>query len=353
MSASPTVSHPLHILRLLGLLALLAGGCASSPDGEGGPTAEPIITEATPTSAELRQDVPTEFVPALEMIVRAIDDGEEDVARAALRRLLARQPTGRTLEIAGGLERILDGRELVAQLELRLVAEEQEEINGRYTLSLSARQRGETEVRLRPGGAWLRESLLMVDPDGREQRAVRKQGLPFPDELCIPVDEELRLPLAEVQLPGPAGLLALSSRLSLELIPGEFVDEEGRYLPAQNVPVEVVEVVRLASFLPTGSVAPEELERYVAAGRIFVPALMERAVRILPENREEALDRLAPLVESISLVELELLVPALRWLSRTARPAGNPEAWRLWMRERGGSAERGGPDWERIELPGS
>lgn len=353
MSGSPTVSHPLHILPLLGLLALFAGGCASSPDGEGGPIAEPIVTEATPTGDELRQGVPPEFVPALEMIVRAIDDREEEVARAALRRLLARNPTGRTLEIAGGLERILDGRELAARLELSLVAEEQEEINGRYTLFLSARQSGETEVLLRPGGAWLRESLVMVNPDGREQRAVRRQGLPFPEELRFPVDEELRLPLAEVQLPAPAGLLALSSRLSLEIIPGEFVDDEGRYLPAQNLPVKVVELVRLASFLPTGSVAPEELERYVAAGRIFVPALMERAVRILPEDRDETLERLAPLVESISLVELELLVPALRWVSRTARPAGNPEAWRVWMRERAGSVEHRGPDWERIELPGS
>jgi hypothetical protein len=79
---------------------------------------------------------------------------------------------------------------------------------------------------------------------------------------------------------------------------------------------------------------------------------MERAVRITPERRAEALDRLTPVVERLSIVELELLVPALRWLSRVTRPGGDPEAWRLWLRERARiDALRREPAWERLELP--
>jgi len=111
-------------------------------------------------------------------------------------------------------------------------------------------------------------------------------------------------------------------------------------------------LVRLVSVLPTGSIEPEELVRYVSAGRIHVPALMERAVRILPEDRERALDLLEPVVESLGLVDLELLVPALRWLTRRVDPAGNPEAWRAFLRARGVREEERRPASRGLDLPG-
>lgn len=343
---------------LLSALALVATASACSALLRGDPGEGerlPPVTEATPTPAELRAAVPEEFVPALELIARAIEDREDRVARAALDRLLGREPTGRTLELARAMERILDGRAVAGRLSLALVAEEQEEICGRYTLCLSARLEGEGEpggeVVLRAGGARLREALLMVDPEGNEQRAERQQGLPFPEELLLPVDEDVRLPLAEVQLPTAGGMLALSSRLDLELVPGEFVDDQGRYLPAQRLPVEAVELVRLASFLPTGSIEPEELVSYVSAGKLYVPALMERAVRILPADRERTLDLLEPLVESMALVDLELLVPALRWLTRRVDPAGNPEAWRAFLRARGARQDERAPASRGLDLP--
>jgi len=164
------VKSPLPRFSFLALalaLAPIAGGCSALLRGdpvEAEPL--PLVTEATPTPAELRAAVPEELVPALELIVRAVEDREDRVARAALDRLLARNPTGRALELAGAMERILDGRAVADRLSLGLVAEERAEIPGRYTLYLRARLEGEGEVGpggevvLRAGGARLRESLL-------------------------------------------------------------------------------------------------------------------------------------------------------------------------------------------------
>jgi hypothetical protein len=341
----------LRLRLFLSLLALLMVACAT--DGAGGDRGEPEAVTLSRASADLETHVPPEFAPVLEMVIAALEDGEEVVAESALRRLLARQPTGRALEIARGLERILDGRRLASTLDLSLEAVEEGEVNGRYTLTLIARQHGETEVVFRPGAARLRESLVVVNPDGHEHRNLKRLGIPFPEELRIPPEGEVRLVLVDVQLPAPPGLLAVAVRLRFTFLPGRFVEPDGRLLPAQSVEVKDVELVRLASFLPTAPVDPAELEAYVREGQIFVPSLMERAVRIPPSLREEALDLLAPHIEAMSLVELELLIPALRWLSRTVRPAGDPGAWRRWSEQRQLRRAERPPSWERVELPGT
>jgi hypothetical protein len=140
--------------------------------------------------------------------------------------------------------------------------------------------------------------------------------------------------------------------ITLEILPGEFRTDDDRFLPAQHIPIEQLELVRLGSYLPTAPVEPQELKAYVETGRMFVPALMERAVRIPPERREEALDLLSPLVERMNVMDLEALVPALRWLARTSRPAGDPDAWRQWMSNRWHRVEAvGKPSWDNLTMP--
>ena len=302
---------------------------------------------------DITSGVPPQFVPVLDAIRIALENGDELNARRSLAMLFGRRPTGRTLELAQGFERILDGRQRVRWLNLRLEAHELSGASGAFRLELVVSQSGPEDLVLHPGGAQLRVRQYAVDPDGHERRGARQDGVPFPKELRLPTGgAEQRFDVAQLDLQAPAGVLAYSALLILEFLPGEFVGSDGRYLPVQHIPAPEIELVRLAGFLPTTPVDPRELVRYVEEGRIYVPALMERAVRIPPEQRQLALDLLTDCVEPMIAVELELLVPALRWLARTRRPGGDPEAWRQWLlRRRSLAEERGRPNWEGMQLP--
>lgn len=316
---------------------------------------EPIVlpAESIEIERDLRSGVPPEFVPALDAIRLALETGDQLNARRSLALLLMRQPTGRTLELARGFERIIDGRQRISWLELELQAIENPEKSGEVRLELAISQVGPEDLRLRPGGARLRVAQYAVDPDGRERRGTRRDGVPFPEEMLLERGADpLRFEVAQVQLEAPADLLALSYDFTLEILPGEFVASDGRYLPVQNIPPPEIELVRLAKVLPTSSVPPEELVSYVQRGRIFVPALLERAVRIAPAERERALDLLTPVALDLNNVEFELLIPALRWLARTVRPGGDPDAWRRWLEERDRQAlDASAPDWDGMALP--
>lgn len=289
--------------------------------------------------------IPQEFLPALEALEQAVRDGDEVVARSILEHLYARHPEGRALELARSFERILDGRALVRDLDLRLEGKESAEAAGQYTVTLVASHHREEELRLRAGAARLRETLYGVQPDGAEQRESTSRALDELGDLRLPAGEETRVALAELYLPSPPGTLAQRARLELELFVGELEVDE-RVLPAQQVPVAPAECVRLASFLPATAVEPSELLRYVLDERVRRPALMERAVRIAPARRAEALDLVAGRLDELSVVTLGELVPALRWLSGTDGPGGDPEEWHDWLaaraKRRAAAAESGG-----------
>jgi hypothetical protein len=340
------VPAPLLILALCCCLCACAGGPDSSrADGVAeSPSTGPSLEE------RLLDSVPEELAPAFEAVVQSIEDRDEARARRALDRVLIRNPRGRALKLARALERILDGRALCASLDLRLQADEVEGQPARYSLTLVASQPGARAVSLHVGGARLRQALWIVDPSGAEKHALRQEPLILPESLLLSPGATLRVDLGELELPAPAGLLALSSRVQLDILPGELIDGTGRSLPAQVIPVRPLELVRLAEFLATQTVEPGEVASYAAHGRIFVPALMERAVRVSPARRGEALDLLAPLVSEMGLGELGRLVPALRWLSRETGPGGDPVAWRAWMKARAaGFSSRG--DEDHLELP--
>ena len=337
-------------LLLLGL-AWTLGACTSTPrsDVEG---EEPIVIDTDPVALEVEawQTVPDELMPAFEVVMQALEDDEERVARGALRRIFAANPGGRTLELAQAFERILDGRVRCRQVSLELVAEEVEDQGGLQRLSVVARSSATETLVLHTPGARLRQLLVIVDPNGQEHRASRREAVAFPTTLELAPGEEVRHAVAELSLVGPAGLLALSSLLELEVLAGEFVEESGRRLPAQELDPPGLELVRLAPELPTTAVPPTAVAEYVAGGDIYVPALMERVARVAPADRAAALDALTPVIEELPLVELERVVPGLRWLARTTTPGGDPEAWRSWMRARAERRQAGGAR-PTLELP--
>ncbi|MFT7669065.1 MAG: hypothetical protein ACI8X5_001765 [Planctomycetota bacterium] len=337
---------------LFSLLCAFAS-CQTVNDSLDGPEGVVLPTEDIDIVRDITSGVPPKLVPILDAIRVALEDGDEATARRTLRRLLARKPAGRTLELALGFERILDGRERIRWLDFHLEAIELPEAPGSFRLELVVSQKGNEDLLLCAGGARIRVTQYVVDAIGGERRSSRRDAAPFPTELLIASDgAEQRWPVVQLELSAPPEVLAYSSVITLEILPGEFRTDDGRYLPVQHIPIEPLELVRLGNYLPTAAVEPQEMKEYVETGHMFGPALMERAVRILPERREEALDLLSPLVERMTVMDLEALVPALRWLARTSRPAGDPEAWRSWMLSRWQRVDAlGKPSWDNLTLP--
>lgn len=273
--------------------------------------------------------VPPPLVPSFQALAAAVDDGEDGVARMILGRILAFEPDGEAFELAQAYRRVLDGRALSEELDLSLEGAFGE--RGRITLTLVVGE-GPSDLTLATGGASLRVHMTWIDPLGTEERRVTTIALPDVRELVVGPGRGSRVELCDVTLPvGTA--LAARARFSLRLVAGEIVLSD-EVLPAPHVQVDPTELVRLAPFLSPVAVDPRELVRYVHAGRIATPALLERAVRIAPSRRREALDRLTPIALDLDRVRLGEILPALRWLSGQSDGGADVDRWREWLIDR-------------------
>jgi hypothetical protein len=146
------------------------------------------------------------------------------------------------------------------------------------------------------------------------------------------------LPLGNYPLVVPPDILAVRVRWKLHLRSGEVLLGGVGY-PAMGFDVRPCALERLAPFLPSDPVAPQELARYAREGVPYTPALLERAVRIPAADRSAALDLLAPIVESSPRQQIELLAPALRWLTDRPDPPSGATGWKTWFRERREAAD--------------
>lgn len=329
----------------LALLALLLAACRGGP--EAGPTPSPDSVVAA------------ELLPSFEALARAVAAGEDEDARRILQRLRARGLSGKARELADTFGTILRGRELVARLELELrdpggepAAPSEEGAPPPFRAELHASQPGPGALTFTAAAPRLRLLLTAVDEGGREERRVQTVAIEGLGALRLEPGEELTHELPPAALPR-GGYLAVRAEWSLEWPAGEIRgvgDDRGH--PAMDVRARSTEQVRLAPYLPPQPVEPEELARYVARAGFWLPAALERAVRVPAQERGRALDLLAPLVEEMNRVDLTRLVPVLRWLAGTDLPGGDPFAWRRWVRAR----ERGQPGSDqprpRLDLPG-
>jgi len=309
------------------LLAVLVA-CRSSGDE---PTIGGPIVLGPGVEDRLRLEAA--FVPAFDALQAAVDDGEDEVARRILAGIRARRPSAEVEEYAASFERVLDGRALVRDVDLRLASEPVEGAPGDLLLVLLAAHSRDVDVTLRLPAATLRRGRIAVDARGDDASGMTTETTDALGALRIPAGETVRVPLraAELRL---GGALCVRERWTLSTRAGFALLEEEE-LPAQDVAIEPCEVVRLAPFLPTAPVEPAELVRYLQDEQeLFVPALMERAVRIAPERRGEALDLLAPVVTRMAGDDPERLTtaaPALRWLARSRDAGGDPVAWSAWF----------------------
>jgi hypothetical protein len=291
------------------------------------------------------------YEPAFAALRAALDAHDDAQARRILERLLARNPDARTRAFAESFGRILDGRELAGDLELFLLPSSVLAAPHKVRLELAARHTRAQDVLYRGGPATLRVVLTGVDVQGSEQRVWRALALPALARLAVPAAQTAVLDLGEFEVSG-SGNLALQADWELVLRAGTL-STGGEEFPANELPVRGAATVRLAPWLPGGPIPAAALADYVSGGGRALPALMERAVRVDPEEREQALDALEAPALGLPASELERLVPALRWLSGRRDLGADPALWRQWLAEREAARTRpaGRPALELPETP--
>jgi hypothetical protein len=325
-------------LRSALALALCLGPACSSTGSVG--LGETVVLER---AGPARPAVDAAFVLAFDALQAAVDDGEDDVARRILASIRARGPSADLLEFARGYERILDGRALLRDLDLALAVDPVEGAPADRRLVLVASHPRAEDVVLRLPAGMLARRRTAIDPAGNESRSLTTERSPLLDELAIPAGREVRLPVCSFVI-DVGGALAVRERWTLVPRAGTVV-VGGEELPAQDPVVAACETVRVARFLPGAAVAPEELVSYLARDEIFLPALLERAVRIAPERRDEALSLLEPAVARLAAERPERVAeaaPAFRWLAGGAAvdPGRDVAAWAAWFRARADARRR-------------
>lgn len=318
----------------LAVACLVPAAACVTPSG---PSAAPlntgrVIIQAAPDGGSVAADQ-TRFLPAVEALRDAVEARQDVEARRILARLDAMSPGAEVRALMDAFERILDGRALALKIETRLIAREIADAPGDYRLVIELTSRDPQPISMRPAGARLRVAYTSVDPLGSAQTAIQYASVEGLERIELEPDKAVTIELVEVSPPQPAGMLALEGDFRVEFLATELI-HAGRSLPANDMPGPRTRIVRLAGYIPNGTIEPAELLRYVEEGDVHVPALMERTVRILPDRRTETLDLLTPLVAKLANPDLQEVVPALRWLTGAASPGGDPEAWRRWMAHR-------------------
>ncbi len=374
------VPHRLFVPRRLfvpgslaaGAFAMLAFvGCASTEDGERELSVARAIErldaalrdgddgEARSAAAEIRQlgargsarehadeaarlldtRVEPRLEPALLALGAALSDDDVMLAKAVLARLFAMQPTGAALDLARAYERIIDGREALQGLDLRMEcvwsADPGKPGAGTCLVRLAARSKDGVARQLVPGPATVVFTAFTIDARGLSSQGAETRSF---DELArveIPAAGVGTVDLAAVLLELPADARALRLTAQLRLRSGSVRVGE-RALPAQRIDVRDGELVLLTgSLLGLGPAAPGELQAAALEPDARAEDLLEIALRVRREDRDLVLDDLAPLATDLAEVaRAEKLAPALRWLAPDARGGADGAAWANWLEER-------------------
>lgn len=313
--------------RILALLFLALAACAS-------PSApvEPVVS---------LKGVAPRYEARFQAVKNALDDRDLDTAQAVLKQLtgqLEREARGGSTRVreqaraaqvlASGFQGVIDGRTRLAALDMRLELENQ--ASGQLRLFLVVQSAWQNDLLLAPGPASLFELRTQVDPAGRQASVARSDAL---DALRLEVAAEssVRIALGTYSSTTSGASIAERLVLRLDLRSGE-IREGGEAYPAQLFAIPPLEYVGLASFLPTSSIEPQELAHYLGRPEPSLAPIMERAVRILPGQREEALTMLLPLLDRATDAEFQRMSPALNWLAPDGPPVAGRETWARWIR---------------------
>jgi len=302
-------------VRIFALFGLFLTGCIAPPNGDLEPARGRIDESLQPAFTELKA---------------ALDEGSDEVARAVLARLRPRCQDPLSRQIVEGYDRILAGRAIRDSIEASSVIVE---VEGGFEVNLSLQFHGDQDLVLSPGYIRVEWTAWCIDTIGRQSAQVGGRVIPEASVWELPAGEIVVVGLGVDSLQIGEGVLAVRVEWRISLAAGSALVGTERF-PAQGLQVQDGVIVRLSRDLPTGSIEPEELFRYALSDSVKLPALLERAVRILPSRYGEALDLLAEMQAEFSPSALKSMIPVLAWLTGSSGITATGEEWRSWLLDR-------------------
>ncbi|MEM9379978.1 MAG: hypothetical protein AAGB93_08500 [Planctomycetota bacterium] len=354
------MSSPRAVL-LLGLsVGLLGAGCTTTG------AARSARVDPEREAAAVPLTVHPAYAASFEAIRSALEENDLAVARGALRQLRARLAVDRvnaptmaearrrddaialgtlsgelpSRESVDGATRMADGFESIVEGRLRMeaIALRVEVVRGddgqEADVFLHGRSEWDGALRVRPSAASLVVERTSLEPrSGQERRGTTTVGLDEPPALEIPAGGEARVVIGSLPIEVPVGAIATRMRVDVRCNGGR-IEEGGASYPARDISVRYGERTDIPGWIPSTVVDPGDLVDLVERGNAPVELMVECAVRIPPDRRDEALDRVGVAVQTLPLQSMRTLVPAVRWLAGTDRFGRDERAWRTWLVER-------------------
>ncbi|MEO0650177.1 MAG: hypothetical protein AAFZ65_05825, partial [Planctomycetota bacterium] len=332
------------------LLALAGGtaGCATPPDVR----AERLeVEEGTPFA-------PVDLI-LLEDLRGAWNDGDLALVERLIERARATSTDPRVLDAADDYERRLLGYQLSRSLDLSLrvgAAEDDPRLTRVALVVVNRDPRALTVNLLTPT---LERRVVSLSSLGLESRQRQDDVLTDFEPIAVPGSGEASVELARFQR--ASGGIASRERYTLDPA-GAWLSLGDDLLPVDELPIATAGRTGIASILPSSPVPPEALIEYLDDPRalelpeeVFMPALLERTVRIHPSERERAIELLGEHVEGWGDDRVARAAPALRWVTDALEPGGDPRAWRIWFASRssGRAALDSSPTPPSLLIPGA
>ena len=281
---------------------------------------------------------------AFEELRAAVEEGEDEVARAILLRLKSKIRDPQSEELAAGYGRILAGRSARDAVDGQVRAVELAE--GGFEINLELSQSVMDEMTIRPGHLLVQSIAHSIDLAGRQSTRVSERLVEVGDGWLLINGQLGCVPLGDESFLFGEGILAARCKWKVVFGAGSVETPSGVY-PLMGVQVEDGVIVRLSKELPTQAVEPLELFRYCLQAVVRSEGLLERAVRISPLEYDEALDLMAERVSELPPARLEELIPVLAWLTGGSRMRATGVEWREWLRQRALDGDRS----KSLDLP--
>jgi hypothetical protein len=311
---------------------------------------EPAEVESVVAATEAAQqlagsaviDVSLRF--AFEELRAAVEEDEDEVARAILRRLMPRISDTLSQKLADGYGQILAGRSARDAINAEVIIDELAE--GGFAVSLALSQGLFDAMTLTPNHVKVHAVTRSIDLAGRQSVYAVDRFVEVVEGWSLMRDQLGSVSLGS-DLPNFGdGLLAVRCEWKVVLGAGS-VEVPAGVFPLMGVKIRDGAVVRLSKELPTQAVEPEELLRYCLEPVVRVDALLERTVRISPDRYEETLDLIGKGEPGLSPARIQELSPSLAWLTGSSAMRANASEWREWLQDRAVAGDRS----ESLDLP--
>ncbi len=286
-----------------------------------------LVAQSTLTRLQQRLAADGASAPT---IAQAREREDEIATRTLNGELPSAENVAAAVKMAEGFGRVIAGRMRMEAIELSLGVER---IPGSESVQvvLFATSTWEETLVLKPGAGRLEILRVSLEPrTGSERREARIRALESGTRLELPPGETVQVAVTDVPIEVPIG--AIATRMEVQVtFNGGSVTEGGSSLPMREQVLPKAKRTDLAGWVPTSLVEPSDLVELMQRGDAPLPAILERAVRISPARRPEALDRLGKAVRTLPISTFHSMVPALRWIVGTNQFGRDEKRWRDWL----------------------